>query len=65
MMMCAGCWELKKQLEDAEFEYFWVNSAKGAENELTKTAKRNEVELQERFSKHMASHGAALRSFGL
>lgn len=28
MMMCAECWELQKQLDDAEFEYFWVNSAK-------------------------------------
>ena len=65
MMRCAECWELQKQLQDSEFEYFWVNSAKGPENELTKAAKRSEDELQERFSKHMASHGAALCSFGL
>ena len=36
-----------------------------SKSELTKTAKRTEDELQERFSRHMASHGAALCSFGV
>jgi hypothetical protein len=33
-MMCAEWWELQKQLDEAEFEYFWVNSAKSPENEV-------------------------------
>ena len=57
MMICTECWELQKQLEDAAFEYFWVNSVKGPESDLTKTAKRNEDELQERFGERLTWEG--------
>ena len=59
MTDCAECRRLGRRLEYAALEHLRVRSMHGSENEVTKVAKREEDQAQERFNNHKASHGIA------